>query len=124
VFTLRGLVRPGEADILEVAERLGAKLRKGGKERMGPCPKCGGRDRFSVNPGKQIFNCRGCQTGGDVIDLVRLVHDLGLHRGGLGLGAISVASAMFLILDLTEPYSGLFRVPASSLEQAIEAIGK
>jgi hypothetical protein len=31
---------------------------------------------------------------------------------------------MFLILDLTQPYSGLFRVPASSLEQTIEAIGK
>jgi hypothetical protein len=42
----------------------------------------------------------------------------------LGLGAISVASAMFLILDLTQPYSGLFRVPASSLEQTIEAIDK
>jgi hypothetical protein len=42
----------------------------------------------------------------------------------LAFGAISVASAMFLILDLTQPYSGVFRVPASSLEQAIEAIGK
>jgi hypothetical protein len=42
----------------------------------------------------------------------------------LALGAISVASAMFLILDLTQPYSGLFRVPASSLEQTIEAIDK
>jgi hypothetical protein len=42
----------------------------------------------------------------------------------LAFGAILVASAMFLILDLTEPYSGLFRVPASSLEQAIGAIGK
>jgi hypothetical protein len=42
----------------------------------------------------------------------------------LAFGAISVASAMFLILDLTEPYSGLFRVPATSLEQAIQAIDK
>ena len=42
----------------------------------------------------------------------------------LALGALSVASAMFLIFDLTQPYSGLFRVPASSLEQTIEAIGK
>jgi hypothetical protein len=42
----------------------------------------------------------------------------------LALGAISVASAMFLILDLTEPYSGLFRVPASALEQTIDAIDK
>ena len=42
----------------------------------------------------------------------------------MALGAISVATAMFLILDLAAPYSGLFRVPASSLVQAIEAIGK
>jgi hypothetical protein len=42
----------------------------------------------------------------------------------MAFGAISVASAMFLILDLTQPYSGLFRAPASSLEQTIEAIGK
>ena len=42
----------------------------------------------------------------------------------MAFGAISVASAMFLILDLTQPYSGLFRVPASSLQQAVEAIGK
>jgi len=42
----------------------------------------------------------------------------------LALGAISVASAMFLVLDLTQPYSGLFRVPASALEQALEAIDK
>jgi hypothetical protein len=31
----------------------------------------------------------------------------------LALGAISVASAMFLVLDLTQPYSGLFRVSPS-----------
>ena len=42
----------------------------------------------------------------------------------LALGAISVASAMFLVLDLTQPYSGLFRVPPSALEQALEAIDK
>jgi hypothetical protein len=38
------------------------------------------------------------------------------------LGAISVASATFLILDLTQPYSDLFRVPASAIQQTLEAI--
>jgi hypothetical protein len=42
----------------------------------------------------------------------------------LALGAISVASAMFLILDLSQPYAGLFRVPASALQETIEAIDK
>ena len=52
----------------EIARR-GIRLR-GKNERCGPCPKCGGYDRFSINIAKQIFNCRGCETGGDVIDLV------------------------------------------------------
>ncbi len=44
--------------------------------------------------------------------------------GVLALGAISVASAMFLILDLSQPYSGLFRIPASAMEQTLAAIDK
>jgi hypothetical protein len=69
------LERARIADILEIAERLGARLEKSGVEWVGPCPKCGGRDRFAINPKKQIFNCRGCATGGNVISLARLVHD-------------------------------------------------
>jgi hypothetical protein len=44
--------------------------------------------------------------------------------GALMLGAFSVASAMFLILDLSQPYSGLFRVSPAALEQALEALGR
>lgn len=29
------------------------------KDRAGPCPACGGVDRFSVNLAKRVFNCRG-----------------------------------------------------------------
>jgi Toprim domain-containing protein/CHC2-type zinc finger protein len=53
----------------EVARR-GIKL-LGRGERVGPCPVCGGRDRFSINIKKQIWNCRGCARGGDVVDLVQ-----------------------------------------------------
>lgn len=42
----------------------------------------------------------------------------------LGLGAVSVASAVYLILDLSQPYSGYFRVSPASIEQTIEAIDK
>lgn len=42
----------------------------------------------------------------------------------LALGAFAVASAISLILDLSQPYSGLFRVPAAALEQTIEAMDK
>jgi phage/plasmid primase-like uncharacterized protein len=53
----------------EVARR-GIKL-IGRGERVGPCPRCGGRDRFSINVKKQIWNCRGCTAGGDIIALVQ-----------------------------------------------------
>jgi hypothetical protein len=62
-------------DIQSVAERLGARLRRYGSERVGPCPKCGGQDRFSINIPKSVFNCRGCGVGGDAIDLVRHILD-------------------------------------------------
>jgi hypothetical protein len=52
--------------------RRGVKL-NGKVERAGPCPKCGGDDRFSINTKKGVFNCRGCSTGGDVIDLVKFL---------------------------------------------------
>jgi phage/plasmid primase-like uncharacterized protein len=55
---------------LEIARR-GAKLLGRGFERCGPCPVCGGRDRFSINLKKQVWNCRGCSKGGDVLDLVQ-----------------------------------------------------
>jgi len=31
-----------------------------GNRRAGPCPKCGGEDRFAVDLEKEVFNCRGC----------------------------------------------------------------
>jgi hypothetical protein len=51
--------------------RRGLQLRGGGPERCGPCPVCGGTDRFSINTKKQVWNCRVCQVGGDVIALVQ-----------------------------------------------------
>jgi hypothetical protein len=41
----------------------------------------------------------------------------------LGFGAFAVASAMFLILELNAPFTGLFRLSPAALEQTIAAIG-
>jgi hypothetical protein len=57
----------------EIARRC-IKLVGRGPERCGPCPVCGGTDRFSINIRKQVWNCRpgkGCGKGGDVIALVQ-----------------------------------------------------
>ena len=41
----------------------------------------------------------------------------------LGLGSFAVASAIFLILELNEPFNGPFRVPGASVEETLRAIG-
>jgi AAA domain/CHC2 zinc finger len=57
--------------IEKVCGNRGLKLKKVAvNELAGPCPQCGGTDRFSINTTKQVFNCRSCKKGGDVIDLV------------------------------------------------------
>jgi hypothetical protein len=50
--------------------RRGITLRGRGADRCGPCPRCGGTDRFSINLRKQVFNCRSF-NGGDVIAMVQ-----------------------------------------------------
>jgi hypothetical protein len=40
----------------------------------------------------------------------------------LGLGSFAVASAVFLILELSQPYTGLFRIPPASMERTLEAL--
>jgi hypothetical protein len=67
---------------------------------VGPCPKCGGTDRFSISTKKQVFNCRQCGTGGDIIELVKFLDGCGTRdaveklaggtvRSGKGNGALN-----------------------------------
>jgi hypothetical protein len=44
--------------------------------------------------------------------------------GALAFGAFAVASAIFLILELNQPFSGLFRVPAASIEETMKALSE
>ena len=43
---------------------------------------------------------------------------------GVAVGAVSVASAIFLIVELSTPYSGLLRLSPTPVLQTIEALGK
>jgi putative DNA primase/helicase len=55
-------------------ERRSIQLQGHGPERAGPCPVCGGTDRFSINTAKQVWNCRGCEAKGKgTIDLVKFL---------------------------------------------------
>lgn len=60
--------------IAKIANERGLTLKKQRAELIGPCPHCGGTDRFAIHTAKSVFNCRGC--------------------GGKGHGAISLM--MFL----------------------------
>ena len=44
-----------------------------GPEYQGPCPACGGRDRFHIWPdqGSGTFWCRMCEKGGDLVEFYR-----------------------------------------------------
>jgi hypothetical protein len=65
--------------LAEAAHMLGMKLPRTG-ELIAPCPACGGRDRFSINARKQLWNCRGALGGNDSLSLV--MHARGLDFRG------------------------------------------
>lgn len=65
--------------LVDLIDALGIDgLKRAGRELVGPCPRpgCGGDDRFSINPQKNVFNCRICKGSGDAIALVQMVRGL------------------------------------------------
>lgn len=64
---------------------------RGKPEHQGPCPRCGGTDRFAVNRKKGVWNCRGCGAGGrDGIGLAAHVKHLDVNRRADFLEACSI----------------------------------
>lgn len=72
MISLSSLDRARNVSLVEAAGLLGLKLPRTG-EYAGPCPTCGGRDRFAINPHKGVWNCRGAGGGNDAIGLVEHV---------------------------------------------------
>ncbi|APO74252.1 phage primase/helicase protein [Rhizobium etli 8C-3] len=56
------VLRAQAVTVTEAAASLDIRVPKGDKGQ--PCPQCGGKDRFSINATKQVWNCRGCGNGG------------------------------------------------------------
>ena len=70
-------LRANKVSLLDAAKKCGATLKKaGGGEYVGPCPACGGVDRFAVNISKNKWVCRGFGGGSKSVDLV-------MHCAGL-----------------------------------------
>ncbi len=70
--------RAREITVAEAANAVGLKLTRKGY--AGPCPACGGKDRFSVNPAINAWNCRGAIGGRDGIGLMAHVLDLDTRK--------------------------------------------
>lgn len=65
--------------ILEVAQRLGAVMRRSGSDWTSGCPAgCASSDGFVITPAKGIFLCRPSGESGDVVDMV--VHAQGCTK--------------------------------------------
>lgn len=81
--------------LAEAAAVLGLRLIGRAREHPQPCPKCGGRDRFSFNTAKNEWVCRGEGVGGkDAIGMAAHVNDLDLRtREGL-LAACSILTGI------------------------------
>lgn len=79
--------------------------RKTALEWAGPCPVCGGTDRFTVfveqDGGRGTWYCRGCDKGGDLIEFYR-------HCEGMGYREACRAAGQ----EAAAPDSGLSRRPA------------
>ena len=67
--------RKGMATIMGLLELT--DLKRVGSEHIGPCPGCGGTDRFAINTRKSQFICRKCGGKGDEIGLVMFVRHIG-----------------------------------------------
>jgi DNA primase len=76
-------------DLRELAGRYTTLHRESVREMAGPCPKCGGDDRFHVT--ETSFMCRQCHAQwGDAIEFVRWVDGVGFKEALNKLGGSTV----------------------------------
>jgi hypothetical protein len=74
--------------VVDAALALGIEVTN--KNYAGPCPSCGGTDRFSINPSIPAFNCRQC--GGKGRDGISLMALAGHHDVSTRVGFLSACS--------------------------------
>lgn len=77
-------VRLSDANNISVEDivlRLGLQnLKSTSGEFVGPCPCCGGRDRFAINIRSKKFNCRKCEIKGcGIVGLVMKIRNVGFR---------------------------------------------
>ena len=89
-YNFNGLNTGAPVDLLTIIRADGIPLTReagtNGGELAGPCPFCGGRDRFRVWPEKGRYWCRQCKAGGDAIQYLRDKHGVGYREACAAVG--------------------------------------
>lgn len=69
-----------ENPIMDVAERLGLDMKKSNQQFRGKCPVCegGGGRGLVITPDKKVFYCFSDKKGGDAIQLVAHINQIGV----------------------------------------------
>ncbi|TFF20874.1 hypothetical protein E3C22_18100 [Jiella endophytica] len=82
-----------QVSVGEAADRLGVAglKRVSTGEEAGPCSVCGGTDRFSINRGRNAWNCRGADGGHDGISLAAHLSGLDVSQREGFLAACAAA---------------------------------
>lgn len=109
MFSIRELNE--RANIKELYEKLtGARLRKHSTHWVGACPKCGGDDRFYIDPTKtpEEWTCTHCQGGKmrRAIDFVALCEGLPTYGSGLKQTAERLAQLLNISEDSAQYMTG------------------
>lgn len=91
-FIAEARALPLDVAFSRVKGELGVKrLHKGQEEFVGRCPACGGRDRFSINFGANVWFCRQYDgKGGDGLQLIAHAEGLDLKRRAHLLAACAI----------------------------------
>jgi hypothetical protein len=91
-----------------------ARLKKvAANEWAGPCPRCGGTDRFSINVRKGVFNCRRCKVGRtDAIGLLRFVTGSTLAEAKAQLGDAPMVTGGNHRSQCYDPAASVLRISA------------
>ena len=87
-----------------------------GGEYAGPCPWCGGKDRFRMWPehpsGQAKWWCRRCERSGDGIDLLRELKGMGFREAAAAVGQL-VAQRPAAVPSETRQHAPLSPPPAA-----------
>src|SRR5579885_831051 len=103
------LARARAVPIADEIHRRGIKLRRQGRELVGPCPVCGDggkgarSDRFAAHIGKNTWLCRRCERGGDVVELVRHLDGVGFQNAVATLSGWKFSSPAPQLAPMARP---------------------